>query len=104
MLLKINSLEEYNAHKNDERVLIDFFATWCGPCRMLGPVLEEISESDSTLTILKIDSDEFPELAREYGVSAIPSLFFLKNGKIIHNAMGFMPKPKLEALIAEKIG
>lgn len=104
MLLKINSLEEYKTHINDERVVIDFFATWCGPCRMLGPVLEEISETDESLTILKIDSDEFPELAREYGVTAIPSLFFLKKGEKVHNVMGFMPKPKLEALIAEKIG
>ena len=103
MEINITSKEQYLEYVKSPRVLIDFNAKWCGPCRMLSPVLEEIAESDQNLVIMKIDTDLLPELAMEYKVSAIPALFFLKNGEVVGNSLGFLPKPPLERLIKEKL-
>lgn len=103
MEINITSKEQYLEYVNGPRVLIDFNAKWCGPCRMLSPVLEEIAENDPELVVMKIDTDLLPELAMEYKVSAIPALFFVKNGKVVHSSLGFMPKPQLEKLISEKL-
>lgn len=84
---------------NSKPVLVDFFATWCGPCRMLGPVLEEIAEEDDSFDIVKVDSDECQSLAMQYQVSAIPTLMVFKNGSVQARAMGFMPKENVLDLI-----
>ncbi len=73
------------------RVLVDFYADWCGPCRMMGTVLEEISGID----ILKVNVDKHPLVAQKYGVISIPALFLFENGKIIKNSVGFMEKESL---------
>ncbi|MBQ8293180.1 MAG: thioredoxin [Bacilli bacterium] len=71
-------------------VLVDFFATWCGPCKMLAPVLEELQEElKNDVTIAKIDVDEESELAAEYRISSIPTLVLLKNGKPVDSAIGY---------------
>ncbi|MBE6132631.1 MAG: thioredoxin [Erysipelotrichaceae bacterium] len=103
MEINITSKEQYLEYVKSPRVLIDFNAKWCGPCRMLSPVLEEIAENDENLVIMKIDTDLLPELAMEYKVSAIPALFFLKNGEVVGSSLGFLPKPQLEKLIKEKL-
>ena len=77
--------------------LVDFYADWCGPCRMLAPVLEELDSID----VIKVNSDEHQELAREYGVMSIPSLFFIKDGQIIKNVIGFHAKEELQEIINE---
>ena len=77
-------------------VIVDFFANWCGPCRMLGPVLEELSNSRSEVNVVKIDVDQEEDLARRFGVMSIPALYLFKNGKQVDNKVGFMP---LEDLI-----
>ena len=85
-----NVNEEFDKilEKND-RVLIDFFATWCGPCRMLMPLLEKVSERLEDVLIIKIDVDKFPELANNYSVSAIPHLVLIKNGAEVSSHAGF---------------
>ncbi len=72
-------------------VMVDFFATWCGPCRMLGPVLEEASQETSA-KIVKLDIDENEDLCRKYGVMAVPTMIIFKDGKQVDKFSGFMPK------------
>lgn len=91
----INSVSEFDETIKQGRVLVDFFATWCGPCRMIAPVLEELSEERSDVVIVKVDVDQLPELARRYGVMSIPTLFLFQNGLIINKTMGFQDKDSL---------
>ena len=88
--------EEFDKLTKEDFVLVDFYAEWCGPCKMLGPVLETLE-----IAVLKIDVDECPELAREYGVMTIPTLMLFNNGKLKSTKSGFMPKEMLENWINE---
>ena len=78
--------------KSEKPVLVDFWATWCGPCRMLAPVIEEISEEKQDIKVCKIDVDEEPELAAEYGIQSIPTLIVFKDGKAVNKSIGVIPK------------
>lgn len=80
-------------------VLLDFWATWCGPCMMIAPTLAEIAkENEGTLKVGKINVDDQMELAMQFGVTSIPMLVVMKDGKVINKAVGAMPKAKIEAL------
>ncbi len=85
-------------HSN-QTVLLDFFATWCGPCRMVGPILEEIAEENEHIKVCKIDVDQEPELAASFNVSSIPLLVVMKDGKIANQALGARPKEQILALL-----
>ena len=76
-------------------VLLDFWATWCGPCRMIAPVLEEIAEERPDVKVCKVDVDQEPELAARYGISSIPTLLVIKNGKIVNQSIGAVPKASI---------
>jgi thioredoxin 1 len=76
-------------------IILDFYAEWCAPCRMIGPVLEQISEEQSDIGVVKVDVDKNIELANQYGVKGIPALFVLKEGKTVAQRAGFMPKDAL---------
>ena len=80
-------------------VLLDFFATWCGPCRMVGPLVEAIAEEHPEYTVCKIDVDAEPELAQQFQVFSIPTLVVLKNGKIHETAVGARPKEAILAML-----
>ncbi len=82
---------------NKDLVLVDFFATWCGPCKMLGPVLESLENID----VVKIDVDECPDLARKYAIMSVPTLMIFSNGDLKNKQSGFMPKEVLEEWILE---
>ena len=95
MLKHINSAAEFDSAIKEGIVLVDFFATWCGPCKMLSPVLEEVANENPNIAVLKIDVDEVGELAARYGIQAIPTLFLLKDGKIVNKGMGYLNKNQL---------
>ena len=80
-------------------VLLDFFAVWCGPCRMVAPILEEIASERSDVKVCKIDVDQSFDLAAQFGVSSIPTLIFSKNGALTGRTVGFHPKAELQELI-----
>ncbi|MGL5414031.1 MAG: thioredoxin [Clostridium sp.] len=80
-------------------VLVDFFATWCGPCKMLAPILEELNSELSDVKIVKIDVDESPETASAYGIQSIPTMKVFKDGKDMQTIVGFLPKEQIVAAI-----
>ena len=96
---KVN-LENFESIKNQEKpVLLDFYADWCGPCRMVGPIVEQIADERDDIVVGKINVDENPELAAQFGVMSIPTLVVLKNGEIANQSVGALPKAKILALL-----
>ena len=97
-----NELEELI--NGDKAVFCDFWATWCGPCRMLAPVYEEVSNKYGDKAVfVKIDVDEEGEAAQKYGISSIPNIIAFKGGKPVDNSLGFVPQEALEVFVEKNI-
>lgn len=84
--------------KND-KVLVDFFATWCGPCKMIGPNIEKLAQENDDITVIKVDVDKYPEIAALYSVQTIPTLISFKESKIVNEKIGFIPYSEILAMI-----
>jgi thioredoxin 1 len=103
-----NWLQHLNERNYDEALvaaegvlMVDFWAEWCGPCRAIGPVLEDLARSSNgTVTLAKVNVDENPGLAARYGIRSIPTILFVKDGKVRDQVVGAVPKPQIQAKLA----
>lgn len=102
--MKIVNTQEFNELMNEKVVLVDFFATWCGPCKMLSPVLEGVAEKmKDKVTIVKVDVDRSPDLAAKFGVMSVPTMIMFKNGRQVDAFSGYMPEANLMANIERNL-
>ena len=85
--------------KSEKMVLIDFYATWCGPCRMVSPIVDEIASEHPEYLVCKVNVDEQAELAKQFGIMSIPALFVLKDGEIVDSVVGYRPKETILELL-----
>ncbi len=95
MEINIESKEQFLSEIKSPRVLVDFYATWCGPCKMLSPIISQVAEEHPEIKVLRIDVDEVQEIAAEYNIFSIPTLYYFENGEVVRNGVGFMPKPNV---------
>ena len=102
-MVKVITDATFEAETKEGLVLVDFWATWCGPCRMQAPILEKLSEelSEDELKILKMDVDENPETARAFGIMSIPTLLFKKDGQVVKQVAGAHTAAQIKAIVAE---
>lgn len=92
--------DNFDIVKNsDKPVLLDFFAEWCGPCRMVSPIVDEIAEERDDILVAKVNVDEEPDLATAFGVTSIPMLAVVKNGEIVNQSVGAKPKQQILAML-----
>jgi thioredoxin 1 len=98
-LIKLENSNEFNSLISKGTVLVDFYADWCGPCRMIAPVLEELANENPNVKIIKVDVDAHQQLAGEYQVMSIPTLIVFKDGQKTAQELGALPKERLADLI-----
>lgn len=99
MIKHIKTESEFNKEIEKGLVVCDFFATWCGPCRMLAPILEDVSESRDDAVFLKVDVDENYDLAKSFGIMSVPTVLFFKDGTLIDKSIGLINSEKINQFI-----
>ncbi|MGN1406708.1 MAG: thioredoxin [Erysipelotrichaceae bacterium] len=97
--MKVLNSNEFNDAIKNGTVVVDFYADWCGPCKMLGPVMESVSEKISDVKFYKVNVDESEDVAARYGIMSIPSVFMFKDGTLKAKSVGFMPEEEVLAWV-----
>ena len=98
-VLKVTKDNYFDVKNSDKTVLLDFYADWCCPCRMVGPIVDEIAEENPDILVGKVNVDEQQELASAFGVMSIPTLVVLRNGEVVTKSMGAKPKAQIMAML-----
>ncbi|GAA0771522.1 thioredoxin [Clostridium subterminale] len=99
-MAKIVNSAEFNNEIKDGVVVVDFFATWCGPCKMLAPIFEELStEMKGKVKFIKVDVDQCPDIAMKYSVASIPTIIVFKDGNNVNTTVGFIPKERIKEIV-----
>ncbi|MGL5717629.1 MAG: thioredoxin [Paraclostridium sp.] len=99
-MVKIVNSNEFKEITKEGIVIVDFFATWCGPCKMLSPIFEELAvEMNSKLDFIKVDVDQCGDIAAEFGIQTIPTMIILVDGKVVETMTGFLPKESIKSSI-----
>lgn len=93
----------FNEVVNEEFVLVDFFATWCGPCKMLAPVFEELSGEMEKVNFFKVDVDQALDIARKYAITTVPTMIIFKDGEVVDKMIGFLPKEHIKSKIQTQL-
>ena len=103
-MIKVLGSSEFDTEVKDGEVIVDFYADWCGPCKMLAPVFQELAKDmDGTAKFVKVDVDNTQDIAARFQVSSIPTVAILKDGKEVDRIIGFMPKQAIEAKIKQYV-
>lgn len=98
-VLKVTNNNFEQVKNSDKTVLLDFYADWCGPCRMVGPIIDEIADENPDILVGKVNVDEEQQLAQAFSVMSIPTLVVLKNGKVVSKSMGAKPKAQILSML-----
>ena len=98
-VLQLNKNNFDQVKNSEKKVLVDFYADWCGPCRMVSPLVDQIGDENPEYLVAKVNVDNEPELAAEFGVSTIPTLVVMKDGKVVNRSVGARPKAQILALL-----
>ena len=103
--MKLIDLDEKKFKKividNKEEIIVDFYADWCGPCKMMAPIIESIAEDDNSFKVARINTDEAEDLSREYGIMSIPCIIHFKDGKEVNRSVGLVSKDDLLKIVGE---
>lgn len=99
MIKEITSTAEFDEAIKGEKVLVDFYAIWCGPCKMLAPIVEKVIEENPSITLLRVDVDQNEELARRYGIVSIPTLIYFKNGTLANQSVGYIGEDAVKKFV-----
>ena len=100
MLIHVQSEAQFEQEINSQnKTLVDFYADWCGPCKMIAPILEVITEERNDINILKINVDELPRIAGRFGITSIPTLMVFQNGQLLQTSLGYKAKSQIENLL-----
>jgi thioredoxin 1 len=98
-MIHLEKEEDFNKYIKEDKVLVDFYATWCGPCQLISPIVEEVVKGNENIKVIKIDVDKFPELSRKYGIMSIPTLMVFSKGKEVKKHIGYLEKEGIESLL-----
>lgn len=98
-MIFLENEQDFFKQINNELVLVDFCATWCGPCRMISPLIDEIAEENTNLTVVKVDVDKYPNIATKYGIMSIPTLKVFKKGEEGKTSIGYIEKDAIKDLL-----
>jgi thioredoxin 1 len=102
MINHIQNAADFDKLIQNDKVLVDFFATWCGPCSMLAPIVEKVSNEHPELTVIKVDVDQAQELAARYDIYSIPALFYIEKGNVVDKRVGYIDERAVKAFARVK--